>query len=336
MSGGDPRTAARRRPWLFALKIAVSVGLVAWLARGLGWKAIVNAMARAQPAHVLLAAGLLVVSHLFASWQWGRLLARVGVSVRPWRVVGYTWAAALGNLVLPTGAGGDVARVIGAGRESGEGAAVLAATLVDRLLGLSMLGTLGLLGLLRMPELEGTHSGRTVMVAIMANAAATLGLLVFLLGPMRAKALSWLAKRLPGRPGQRAAELGAALDRLRTRPGFLALLGISLAVQTCRILAHAEVARALDIRVGLGYFFAFVPLLAIAVSLPVSVGGIGVRESLGAFLFGFLQVDAARGSAMQLLAYLLTIAVTLPGVAAFAALTRAPRNAPRPAREAGG
>jgi len=336
MTALDPGAAVRRRPWLFVLKIAVSVGLVAWLARGLGLKAIASAMARAEPAHLLVAAGLLVISHLFASWQWGRLLARAGVSVRPWRVVGYTWAAALGNLVLPTGAGGDVARVIGAGRESGEGAVVLAATLVDRLLGLSMLGTLGLLGLWRLPALEGTHSGRTVMVAILANAAATLGLLVFLLGPMRAKALSWLARRLPGRPGKRASELGSALDRLRTRPGFLALIGISLVVQTCRILAHAEVARALDIRVGLGYFFAFVPLLAIAVSLPVSVGGIGVRESLGAFLFGFLQVDAARGSAMQLLAYLLTIAVTLPGVVAFAALTRAPRNAPRPAREAGG
>ena len=329
-------SAALRRRGLIALKLAVSVGLVAWLAHGLGWKAILNAMAQAQPPHLILAAGLLVASHLLASWQWGRLLARAGVTVRPWRVIGYTWAAALGNLVLPTGAGGDVARVIGAGRESGEGAAVLGATLVDRLLGLSTLGTLGLLGLLRLPALDGTHSGRTVMVAVLANAAATLGLLLFLLGPMRAKALSWLARRLPERPGQRAAALGAALDRLRTRPGLVPLIGISLLVQTCRILAHAEVARALDIRVGLGYFFAFVPLLAIAVSVPVSVGGIGVRESLGALLFGFLGIDAARGSAMQLLAFLLTIAVTLPGVAAFAALTRAPKHAPRPAGEAGG
>jgi uncharacterized membrane protein YbhN (UPF0104 family) len=320
---------------LFALKLAVSVGLVAWLAHGLGWKAIVNAMARAQPAHMVLAAGLLVASHVLASWQWGRLLAQAGVSVRPWRVVGYSFTAALGNLVLPSGAGGDVARVIGAGRESGEGAAVLAATLVDRLLGVSMLGALGLLGLMRLPALEGTHSGRTVMVAVLANAALTLGLLLILLGPVRAKALSWLARRLPGRPGQRAAELGAALDRLRTHPGLLALIGISLLVQTCRILAHAEVARALDIRVGLGYFFAFVPLLAIAVSVPVSVGGIGVRESLGAFLFGFLGIDAARGSAMQLLAYLLTIAVTLPAVVAFA-LTGAPEDAARPAGEARG
>jgi len=332
----DPARPGHRRRWLVALKLAVSLGLVAWLARGLGLHAIVQAMAKAEPGHLLVAASLLVASHLFASWQWGRLLARTGVKVRPWRVVGYTWAAALGNLVLPTGAGGDVARVIGAGRESGEGAAVLGATLVDRLLGLSTLGALGLLGLTRLPELEGTHSGRTVVVAILANAAATLGLLTFLLGPMRAKALSWLARRLPGRPAQRAAELGAALDRLRKRPGFLTLIGISLLVQTCRILAHAEVARALDIRVGLGYFFAFVPLLAIAVSLPVSVGGIGVRESLGAFLFGFLGIDAARGSAMQLLAYLVTIAVTLPGVVGFAILTRAPRNAPRPAGEAGG
>jgi hypothetical protein len=248
-------------------------------------------------------------------------------------VIGYTWAAALGNLVLPTGAGGDVARVVGAGRETGEAPAVLAATLVDRLLGLSALASLGLLGLPPLRALAGTSGGRAVVVAILANAAASLGLLFLLLGPAREKALSWLARRWPGRPGAGAGRLGQALDLVRARAGAGPLVLIALGVQTCRILAHAQVARALDIPLGLGYFFGFVPLLAVAVSLPVSIGGIGVRESLGAFLFGLLGIDAARGSAMQLLAYLVTIAVTLPGAIAFLLLGRLPGGAARRAGE---
>jgi glycosyltransferase 2 family protein len=327
----EPRRASR--PWRFALKLAVSLGLLAWIARGFGLKAILDAMAGANPRHLAIAALLLVVSQLCSSWQWGQLLARAGVRVSPWRAIGYTWAAALGNLVLPSGAGGDVARVIGAGRETGQRASVLAATVVDRLLGLLILATLGLAGLVWLPALEGTRSGRAVIVAVVANTAVSLASLVLLLSPVRARAIAWVAKRLPGRGGERAERVGAALDRLREARGMAKLLLVSLAVQSARILAHAEVARALDIRVGLGYFFAFVPLLGMAVSLPISVGGIGVRESLGAFLFGLLGIDAARGSAMQLLAYLLTIAITLPGAVA---LTWNSRRLPsRPAGEVG-
>jgi uncharacterized membrane protein YbhN (UPF0104 family) len=318
------RQVRRRRYWLLGIKLAVSFGLLAWLARGLGLRSIASAMATASPPRLVLAGMLLAASHLLASWQWGRLLARAGVKVRPGRVVGYTWAAALGNLVLPTGAGGDVARVIGVGRESGDGPAVLGATLVDRILGLTSLASLGLLGLPVLEPLAGSHGGRAVILALCLNIAVSLGLLFLVLGPARAKALSWLARRLPGRSGTEAGRLGRALDEVRVRQGVLPLASIALGVQICRVLAHAQVARALDIPLGLGYFFAFVPLLAVAVSVPVSVGGIGVRESLGAFLFGMLGIDAARGSAMQLLTYLLTIAVTLPGALAFILLSRPP------------
>jgi len=318
----------RRRWWLLGAKLAVSIGLIAWLARGLGLRTIASTMATASPLRLVLAGVLLATSHLLASWQWGRLLARAGVRVSPARVIGYTWAAALGNLVLPTGAGGDVARVVGAGRESGDGPAVLAATLVDRMLGLTTLASLGVLGFPAIQSLVGTGGGRAVILALGANIVLGLGLFWLLLGPAREKALSWLARRLPDRPGTGAARLGRALDQMRVHQGYAPLVSIALGVQICRILAHAQVARALDIPLGLGYFFAFVPLLAVAVSLPVSVGGIGVRESLGAFLFGMLGIEAAQGSAMQLLAYLVTIAVTLPGAAAFVFLGRPPDATP--------
>ena len=95
-----------RRFWILGAKLAVSLGLLFWLARGLGLRTIANAMASASPLRLLLAVLLLAISHVLASWQWGRLLGRAGVRVPPRRVLGYTWAAALGNLVLPTGAGG--------------------------------------------------------------------------------------------------------------------------------------------------------------------------------------------------------------------------------------
>ena len=43
------RQVRRRRYWLLGVKLAVSIGLVAWLARGLGLRTIASAMATASP-----------------------------------------------------------------------------------------------------------------------------------------------------------------------------------------------------------------------------------------------------------------------------------------------
>jgi uncharacterized membrane protein YbhN (UPF0104 family) len=297
------------------IKIAVSVGLVVWLGRGLGLRAIGERIADADPGRLFAAACLLALSYVLASWQWGRLLHLGGAEVRPARIVGYTWAAALGNLVLPTGAAGDLARVVGAGQESQRGAEVLAATLLDRLLGLAVLGAIGVFGLVAVHWTGRAENpqARWVALAVAGNAAASLALVALVLGPWGRGIVRFVARRLPVRPGAQFARLEAVLHRYRAPRALLPLVGISTLIQSSRILAHAQVARALDIQVGLGYFFAFVPLLAVAVSLPISIGGIGVRESMGAFLFGLLGIDPARGSAMQLLAYLVAIAVSLPG-----------------------
>jgi glycosyltransferase 2 family protein len=322
------------------VKVAVSVGLVVWLGRGLGLKAIGERIAEADPARLAAAAGFLAVSYFLASWQWGRLLHLAGAEMRPARILGYTWAAALGNLVLPTGAAGDLARVVGAGQESRRGPEVFAATLLDRLLGLALLGLFGVFGLL---AVHWTGSGenssaRWVAFAVAGNATASLALLLLVLGPWGRWIVRRIANRLPLRSGAQFARLEAVLDRFRSPRALLPVVGISALIQSSRILAHAQVARALDIQVGLGYFFAFVPLLAVAVSLPVSIGGIGVRESMGAFLFGLLGVDPARGSAMQLLAYLVAIAVSLPGalLMIFAWRTSQMKAAEARAREAAG
>jgi hypothetical protein len=102
---------------------------------------------------------------------------------------------------------------------------------------------------------------------------------------------------------------------VRAAPGRGFLLLLALAVQATRILAHAQVAAALDLDLGLRYFFLFVPVLAVAVAVPISIGGIGVRESMGAVLFGLLGVSAAEASAMQLLAYFVAVVVSAPGAA---------------------
>ena len=67
------------------------------------------------------------------------------------------------------------------------------------------------------------------------------------------------------------------------------------------------------------FFFLFVPLLAVLVSLPISLNGIGVREGAGMFLFGLVGLDQPSAFALQFGTYLVAVGVSTLGGLVFLA-----------------
>jgi hypothetical protein len=112
----------------------------------------------------------------------------------------------------------------------------------------------------------------------------------------------------------RLESLSDHLGVLRIRRGLLAELAfVALVVQVSRILVHAIVAVALGLQIPLTYFFLFVPLLAVIVSLPISLNGIGLREGAGILVFGLIGVSRAEAFTLQFATYLVALAVSLLG-----------------------
>jgi uncharacterized membrane protein YbhN (UPF0104 family) len=315
--------SGRRRSVLFFLgKLAVSAGLIAWLLRHIGTEALLAVVMRAAIPSLLMAVLILLSSHALAVWLWGRLLAAADAPLPARRVMAFYFAGAFLNLVLPSAAGGDLARVFGATRESGRGAAVVGATVVERLLGGAVLALLALAALIGANPVTESPHGAALGMVVVANAVLSLGALGLVLSPGGGRLLRALGSALPARAGAWLSRLDDSMVRLRRAQHRWLLTVAALAIHSLRILAHVQVARALDIDLSVRYFFLFVPLLAIVVSLPISIGGLGVREGLGALLFGLVGVGAAEASAMQLLTYMLAAVVSLPGAAALVLMIR--------------
>jgi len=140
------------------------------------------------------------------------------------------------------------------------------------------------------------------------------------------------------------SSLSPHLDELAThfagyrgeRALFAQMLLVALVTQVMRIGVHVLVARALGLHVPLIYFFLFVPLLAVVVSLPISLNGIGVREGAGILVFGLIGVDRAHAFSLQFTTYLVAVAVSMLGGLVFLVRTplrraqaRDPRRIPR-------
>src|SRR5262249_26583421 len=159
-------------------------------------------------------------------------------------------------------------RIADAARHGETRAAALSTVLLDR-----MIGTLALAGLAlvtTLPAIDAFHL-RVVYLALVAFFAVSVALVWAVFHPALLPTLERALARVGlGGLKPQLDDLAARLHGFRgQRALFLQLLSVGLAVQVARILVHALVARALGLRVELTYFFLFVPLLAVIVSLPI-------------------------------------------------------------------
>ena len=67
----------------------------------------------------------------------------------------------------------------------------------------------------------------------------------------------------------------------------------------------------------LPYFIGFQPLAAVIASLPISIGGLGVREGVLVELFGRVGIIESQAFALSLLGYAAGITASLFGGIAF-------------------
>jgi uncharacterized membrane protein YbhN (UPF0104 family) len=105
---------------------------------------------------------------------------------------------------------------------------------------------------------------------------------------------------------------------------LIEVLAVAVVVQVLRIGVHILVGRSFGLHLPVPYFFLFVPLLAVIISLPISFNGIGVREGAGIVLFGLVGVTRATAFSLQFTTYLVAVAVSLLGALVF--LLRIPRR----------
>ncbi|MGB3148484.1 MAG: lysylphosphatidylglycerol synthase transmembrane domain-containing protein [Paracoccaceae bacterium] len=238
--------------------------------------------------------------HVLAALKWWMLMDRA----IPLATALRAHFAGLGaNLCLPGAAGGDAVRAALAFAALRDGPRVAAAALGDRMIDLVALACLMLSGLFLLKG-EGGGIGLAVTVAGLVFAAALGGLFIF---PKVARTLWARFPRLPAQAlALRLADAFAALGR---RPARLLLaLGLSAAIQSVLIILSVQLALLVGVDLPLAAWFFAWPLAKIISTLPISLGGLGVRESsLAALLLPFgadAALVVASGLAWQVILYL--------------------------------
>ena len=296
---------ARRRRWgpvvaRAAVTLALLGGIVAWLPLGELVGAIGSVGAGLWGGVLLgFAAG-----HVLAALKWRGLLRAAGLHVEVKDAVWAHGAGLFANLCLPSLVGGDVVRAGWLARRGGSAETLAVVGLADRVLDTLALVALAAAGALWVPGAPG--AGATWILAV-----STVALLV------AAVAAVWVLRRvdpdrLSGRLGAAAREARRALAALGAEPAAAAVaLGLALAIQVGFVGMNAALGAAVGIHVPGAVWLLAWPLAKLAALVPVSLGGIGVREVALAALLAPFAVDATLAVAQSLVWETILIALGL-------------------------
>lgn len=266
-----------------------------------------------------LAAAMAVtfVGIVLSAVRWQRVLAALDLRARITALTSYQLAGVFVGNFLPSTIGGDVLRVSRLSAASGRGPDSFASVVLERLTGWLVLPVITLTALALNPGLLQLGLASQVAVGISAATLVLLAVVLVLAASPR------LGARLEGHEGVRgflrAVHLG--LHRFRDNPGLaFEVLVAGFVYQLAVVLAAFLASEALGLDVGWTAMMAFMPAVAILQVLPITIGGLGVRE--GAFVLFLsrsgLGVTTQQAITLGLLIYAVNLVVSLAGAPAFA------------------
>jgi len=306
---------SRRRSLLLWLRILVSAALLAVLVTKIHPENLL-------PEHqhfstlVFLVLGLLLTGFgvVLSAWRWQRVLRVFDADVPLRTLVSHYFAGQFVGNVLPSTIGGDVLRVSRGAASTGSGSVSFASVAIERLSGFIALPLLVFAGFVVKPSLiEGDHAW--VALAIAGGTLLLLGVILVLAGSPR------LAGRFKEHEGwmRFIGAVHVGVDQLRHRPReALGILAAALLYQMSVVAAVICAAHVLDLPLPTAAIVAFVPAVAMAQTIPLSVSGFGVREGLLVLFLTPLGVSTGGAVALGLLWYAMLLVVSLLGAPAFA------------------
>ena len=285
------------------LRIAVSAGLMVYLLvfqvnLGELWSVV----RQARWGYLAAAMVLMIAGTALRAVRWQVLLRALEIKVPLRRLVQLYFVGAFFNIFLPTGLGGDVVKMAELARYTGRSPESVGTTLVDRATGLWVLFVLALLAL---PFTYTLLPQSWIPIIALGTAGGVVGGWVIMGTPL----IPWLGGkvRLPGQ--EKLERFYRSVSQLGYRALGQACL-VSLIFDIMLIVFNVLVARGLGVDQPFGVFFLFTPIISFSLALPISIGGLGVREQTYVLLFSSLGVSDAAAVGMGLANYALTNLVT--------------------------
>jgi uncharacterized protein (TIRG00374 family) len=295
----------------FAGKFLLGALLIALLLWKVDWSALKGVLAATDGRLLALGVAITWINVPIGTARWYVLLkASATEEVRFLEAVRLVLVASFFNVVIPGGVAGDVVRGLETKKTIAVGDHAFSSVITDRLM--------ALVGLLAVAGLGLVFCWRTVLASgLLPYAGAATLLVLVLVAALYSKRLGRPLARAAhavGRTSGRIARLQESLRWYRGRPATLALaFAITIASHVLMIVSIYALALSLGSTVPFAYFLMFVPIVNVLAALPITLGGLGVRDAGFVLLFPLVGMTRAQALGTSFLFFGVAMSVALLG-----------------------
>jgi uncharacterized membrane protein YbhN (UPF0104 family) len=295
----------------------VSAALLALLVWALGGPSVARMIATVDLGWFGVTVVLLMTFTVLAALRWRATAEPLGIRLSPTEAVREYFLSQLVNSALPGGIVGDAGRAARSRHQAGLAPAA-GAVVVERTIGqLALLATLGA-GFAVTFALPGGLQWPPAVAVAVASLLSGFWMLALLL------ALGVRHVRPP--TGSRRARVVDGLRRCAADPAVVrSQAALSAGTTFCILAAFACSAAAIGAPLSVAAVVAVVPLVLMAMLLPISVGGWGVREGAAVTLLPIAGMSGAEAFASSAVFGLAALVSALPGFVPIWARRRTPR-----------
>jgi glycosyltransferase 2 family protein len=287
--------------------ITISIGLMVWVLSGSRLSEFLVVAATTDPRLLLLALSLHGIGLLLSAMRWATLLKIQSIDFSFRATVLLYWIGCFFNSFLPTSVGGDVVRSYLASKHNGKIMDTAISVIAERVAGVAALMILFSMGVIWLQffsaeeslwKFAGFSSAGFIGVGCVSSARKAL----------------WDTALVRTELREKFNRIGAVLLTYKLHKRKLwRILILSVLLQINVIVYYYIIAAALGIQLSVFYFCLFIPPIIILTMLPISVGGVGVREAAFLFFFVPLGITPAEIVSLSLWSYILALLANLSG-----------------------
>jgi hypothetical protein len=300
-----PITKARLKS---AIKLTVTLSLLAFSLSLIKFDTLKTCLRHADYALLAVSALIILLGGFAGAASWYCVL-RARLPTLTYRgVAACHWSGMFFNSFLPSNVGGDVVKGYIVARDQGQTGFVVTSLLLDRVINLGMLLCIGgFTLLLQLGEPLWAAGFLTLLGALLLGGLAS---------------ARWLRDRVRRWPGTgaigKAASLLEPVFELAATPRLLfPTLLAAFASQFLKTLHNVFVILALGLKIPTFCVWYVIPLFGVVSALPVSIGGLGLRELVAQGLSGPMRIDNTHLVTLSLAGHLMVVLVNMLGVLPF-------------------
>ncbi len=294
-------------------KATITLALLFFLAYKMDLGELVAILLSANPMLILLATLVHVLSVLLSVFRWRTILVNFDIHIDFAPLAKITFIGFFFNLFLPSGIGGDFFRAYYLSKRKDRGmSTTLTTTVLERSAGLCALLVIGtLFASLENISVEGIPLLYVFLVFITLY---LLGNLMLFHSWMHRKISFFLRKRHLQQIEAKMELVYGGLSRLLgNRSSMIMAFLLSLLIQLLAVVIVWIAALAIDIHAPFGIFLIFVPLINLSIMVPLTINGIGLRESLFYLLFSQIGFPVEMAVSLSLVTFSVYLLTAIPG-----------------------